>query len=76
MTADDGYSLLIKGRENIEKVLKVEGAISSLWEITQELRKIWKYSEDPTETAVAESIRDKLNEILETNEINLDSLCQ
>ena len=46
---------------------------SALWDISQELRKIWKYEElSEEEFKIVERIRDKFYEILDENQIKLD----
>jgi hypothetical protein len=46
---------------------------SALWDISQELRAIWKYEElSDEEFKMVERIRDKFYEILGDNQINLD----
>jgi hypothetical protein len=46
---------------------------SALWDISQELRKLWKYEElNDDEWKMVERIRDKFYEILGDNQINLD----
>jgi predicted nucleotidyltransferase len=46
---------------------------SALWDISQELRRLWKYEElDEKEWAMVERIRDKFYEILDDNQIKLD----
>ena len=46
---------------------------SALWDISQELRKLWKYEElSEEEFKIVERIRDKFYEILDENQIKLD----
>jgi len=46
---------------------------SALWDISQELRKLWKYEElNDDEWKMVERIRDKFHEILSEHNINLD----
>ena len=46
---------------------------NALWDISQELRTLWKYEElDEKEWDMVERIRNKFFEILEDNQINLD----
>jgi hypothetical protein len=46
---------------------------NALWEISQELRTLWKYEElDEKEWDMVERIRNKFFEILEDNQITLD----
>ena len=46
---------------------------SALWDISQELRKLWKYEElNDDEWKMVERIRDKFYEILDDNQIKLD----
>ena len=46
---------------------------SALWEISQELRAIWKYEElSDEEFKMVEKIRDKLHEILDEHQIKLN----
>ncbi len=46
----------------------------ALWDISQELRSMWKYQSYKTEEeyAIVETIRDKFYEILQEHNINLD----
>ncbi len=46
----------------------------SLWDLSQELRSMWKYQQYKTEEeyAIVETIRDKFYEILQEHNINLD----
>jgi hypothetical protein len=46
----------------------------SLWDLSQELRSMWKYQQYKTEEeyAIVETIRDKFYEILQENNVNLD----
>jgi hypothetical protein len=45
----------------------------ALWDISQELRTLWKYEElDEKEWDMVERIRNKFFEILEDHQINLD----
>lgn len=46
---------------------------NALWEISQELRTLWKYEElNDEEWKMVERIRDKFYEILDENQIKLD----
>ena len=46
---------------------------SALWDISQELRTLWKYEElNEEEWKIVERIRDKFYEILDENQIKLD----
>ena len=46
---------------------------SALWDISQELRKLWKYEElSEEEWNMVERIRNKFYEILDENQIKLD----
>ena len=46
---------------------------NALWDISQELRTLWKYEElDEKEWDMVERIRNKFFEILEDHQINLD----
>ena len=46
---------------------------SALWDISQELRTLWKYEElNDDEFKIVEKIRDKFYEILGDNQITLD----
>jgi hypothetical protein len=46
---------------------------SALWDISQELRTLWKYEElSDEEWKMVERIRDKFYEILDENQIKLD----
>lgn len=47
--------------------------LNALWEIQQELRKLWKYEElNQDEWNMVEKIRDSFHDILQRNDINLD----
>lgn len=55
--------------------LAIQGSkmYSALWDISQELRRLWKYEElSEEEWKMVERIRDKFYEILGDNQINLD----
>ena len=55
--------------------LAVQGGkmYSALWDISQDLRKLWKYEElSEEEWNMVERIRDKFYEILNEHQINLD----
>lgn len=55
--------------------LAIQGSkmYSALWDISQELRQIWKYEElKDEEFKMVERIRDKFHEILDDNQIRLD----
>jgi hypothetical protein len=46
---------------------------SALWDISQELRTLWKYEQlSDEEFKIVERIRDKFYEILDENQIKLD----
>jgi hypothetical protein len=46
---------------------------SALWDISQELRTLWKYEElSEEEWKIVERIREKFFDILQDNDINLD----
>jgi hypothetical protein len=47
---------------------------AALWDLSQELRTMWKYQEYKTEEeyAIVDSIRDKFYEILNEHSINLN----
>lgn len=52
---------------------KGQDMISVLWELQQELRKLYKYEElNKDETLIVERLRDFLNHSLNEHEINLD----
>jgi hypothetical protein len=46
----------------------------ALWDLSQELRSMWKYQQYKTEEeyAIVDTIRDKFYEILQEHNINLD----
>ena len=55
--------------------LAIQGSkmYSALWEISQELRTLWKYEErSDEEWKMVERIRNKFHEILDENQIKLD----
>jgi hypothetical protein len=43
-----------------------------IWQMSQELRKYYKYSEDEHEIKVAEKLNDYLNQLLYDNKINIE----
>jgi hypothetical protein len=47
--------------------------LNALWEINQELRKMWKYEElNEDEWKIVERIRNSFNDILQENDVNLN----
>lgn len=61
--------------DQIEFDFAVQGSkmYSALWDISQELRQIWKYEQlKDDEFKMVERIRDKFHEILDENNIKLD----
>jgi hypothetical protein len=61
--------------DQIEFDLAVQGSkmYSALWDISQELRQLWKYEQlKDDEFKMVERIRDKFHEILDENQIRLD----
>ena len=61
--------------DQVEFDFAIQGSkmYSALWDISQELRKIWKYEElSEEEFKMVEKIRDKFYEILDENQIKLD----
>ena len=56
-----------------DNAIRADAMYSSLWDISQELRTLWKYEElNDDEWKMVERIRDKFYEILSDNQINLD----
>ena len=61
--------------DQVEFDFAVQGSkmYSALWDISQELRTLWKYEElNDEEFKIVERIRDKFYEILDENQIKLD----
>ena len=61
--------------DQVEFDFAIQGSkmYSALWDISQELRKIWKYEElSEEEFKMVEKIRDKFYEIPDENQIKLD----
>jgi hypothetical protein len=54
--------------------VQADAMFACLWDLSQELRTMWKYQQYQTEEeyAIVESIRDKIYEILNEHNINLD----
>lgn len=62
-------------QDQIEFDLAIQGSkmYSALWDISQELRQLWKYEQlSDAEFKMVERIRDKFHEILDENQIRLD----
>ena len=55
------------------RATKATSAYLVIWEMFQELRKDWKYSQDPVLAAHAEKYRDILNGLCSGNSIDLDN---
>ena len=56
-----------------ENALRADAMYSVLWDLSQELRTLWKYEElSEEEWNMVERIRNKFYEILGDNQINLD----
>lgn len=57
-----------------DNAVKANDMYAALWDISQELRIMWKYKEYQTdeEYALVDSIRDKFYEILNEHNINLN----
>ena len=57
-----------------ENAMRADAMFCALWDLSQELRTMWKYQEYKTEEeyVIVETIRDKFYEILGDNQINLD----
>lgn len=52
---------------------KATDMVNALWEIQQELRKLWKYEElNEDEWQMVERIRDSFYEIIQQNNVNLN----
>ena len=61
--------------DQVEFDFAVQGSkmYSALWDISQELRTLWKYEElSDEEWKMVERIRNKFHEILDENQIKLD----
>jgi hypothetical protein len=57
-----------------DNAIRADAMYLALWDLSQELRSMWKYKEYKTEEeyAIVETIRDKFYEILNQHNINLD----
>ncbi len=57
-----------------ENAIRANDMYCALWDLSQELRTMWKYKEYKTdeEYAIVDSIRDKFYEILSEHNINLN----
>jgi hypothetical protein len=56
-----------------DNAIKADAMYSALYDISQELRTLWKYEElSEEEWKMVERIRDKFYDILNKNQINLD----
>jgi hypothetical protein len=56
-----------------ENAIRADAMFCALWDLSQELRTLWKYEElSEDEWNMVERIRDKFYEILQEHNINLD----
>ena len=56
-----------------ENAMRADAMFCALWDVSQELRTLWKYEElSEEEWNMVERIRDKFYEILSDHNINLD----
>jgi hypothetical protein len=56
-----------------ENAMRADAMFCALWDVSQELRTLWKYEElSDDEWKMVERIRDKFYEILDENQIKLD----
>lgn len=56
-----------------ENAMRADAMFCALWDLSQELRTLWKYEElSEEEWNMVERIRDKFYEILSEHNINLD----
>lgn len=56
-----------------ENAIRADAMFCALWDVSQELRTLWKYEElSEDEWNMVERIRDKFYEILSEHNINLD----
>lgn len=56
-----------------ENAMRADAMFCALWDVSQELRTLWKYEElSEHEWNMVERIRDKFYEILSEHNINLD----
>lgn len=57
-----------------DNAIRADAMYCALWDLSQELRTMWKYQEYKTEEeyVIVETIRDKFYEILQEHNINLD----
>jgi len=60
-------------RESHIRAIKATDAYLVIWEMFQELRKDWKYSQDPEVVKHAEKYRDLLNSLVHGHGIDLDN---
>lgn len=56
-----------------DNAVRADAMYASLWDLSQELRTLWKYEElNDDEWKMVERIRDRFYDILSDNQINLD----
>jgi len=56
-----------------ENAMRADAMFCALWDLSQELRTLWKYEElSEEEWKMVERIRDKFHEILQEHNINLN----
>jgi hypothetical protein len=64
---------LPEDQHEYDLVVSASQMYNALWDISQELRTLWKYSElDEKEWDMVERIRNKFFDILNDNEININ----
>ena len=64
---------LPEDQHEYDLVVSASQMYNALWDISQELRTLWKYSElDEKEWKIVERIREKFFDTLQENEINLN----
>ena len=62
----------VEDREELARALKAGSAYAALWDITQKLREVARYSESEQSVKHAEEWQKKVWEIIEEHGINFD----
>ena len=56
-----------------DNAMRADAMFACLWDIQQELRRLWKYEElSEEELKMVERIRDSFNSIIQENNVNLN----
>ena len=64
---------LLEDKYEWENAIRADAMFCALWDLSQELRTLWKYEElSEEEWNMVERIRDKFHEILQEHNINLN----